>query len=88
MITSGFLTIQNWIDNEILIQETNNNKYEIKPSMVSVRIPEYIEDDITLYLKGYTNVFLVLPLILPFLRMIYRLLYEKVQTFFEKIYFF
>lgn len=78
MIKTGFLTIQNWIDNTILEIETNNPNLEIKSTMTSVRIPAYTKDNIALYLQGQTNIFLVLPLILPFLRMIYRLLYEKV----------
>jgi len=81
-IDSGFLTLQNWIDNIILEIETGDSTAEITSSLASVRIPAYVNDNIALYLQGQTNIFLCLPLILPFLRMIYRLLYEKVFIFF------
>ena len=77
-MNSGFLTIQNWLDNEILQIETGDDTLTIQPFMASVKTPAYKKDDLATYLQGQTNVFLVLPLILPYLRMIYRLLYEKV----------
>ena len=73
--------MQNWIDNTILEIETNDPTSEIDVDMASLRIPAYTNDNIALYLQGQTNIFLVLPLILPFLRMIYRLLYEKVLLY-------
>lgn len=45
--------------------------------MASVRVPAYPDDAFGAIMTGQTNVFLVLPLIVPFLRMIARLLYEK-----------
>lgn len=69
--------MQSWLDNIIFQLETNNTSNEIEPSLASVKTPSYKRDNIALYLQGQTNNFLVLPLILPFLRMIYRLLYEK-----------
>lgn len=74
----GFLTIQNWIDNIILEIETNNPNLEIRPAMTSVYIPAYQKDNLITYLQGQLISFIALPLILPFLRMIYRILYEKV----------
>lgn len=79
-IKTGFLTLQSWVDNVILQVETADSNSQINANLASVRIPKYINDDIALYLQGSTNIFLVLPLILPFLRMIYRLLYEKVSS--------
>lgn len=73
--------MQNWIDNIILQVETGDTTSEIDADLTSVRIPAYTDDNIAEYLQGQTNIFLVLPLILPFLRMIYRLLYEKVVLF-------
>lgn len=82
-IDSGFLTIQNWIDNTIFQIESNDENVEITPSLASLKTPAYEKDNIAIYLQGQTNVFLVLPLILPYLRMIYRLVYEKVLKFYK-----
>lgn len=76
-ITNGFLSLQSWLDNLILQAETGNPAAEIVPALASLKTPAYKRDNIALYLQGQTNNFLVLPLILPFLRLIYRLLYEK-----------
>jgi ATP-binding cassette, subfamily A (ABC1), member 3 len=77
-LKTGFLTIQNWIDNIILRKETGNDNIFINPSFTSVPVVAHVSDNIATYLQGQTNVFLVLPLILPYLRLIFRLLYEKV----------
>jgi len=69
--------LQSWLDNIIFQIETNSTN-EIEPSLASVKTPAYKKDNIAIYLQGQTNNFLVLPLIFPYLRMIYRLLYEKV----------
>ena len=77
-MNSGFLTVQNWIDNIILSHESGNPNIHINPTFTSVKVIAHVSDNIALYLQGQTNVFLVLPLILPYLRLIFRLLYEKV----------
>jgi hypothetical protein len=46
--------------------------------LTSLKTPAYKKDNIAIYLQRQTNVFLVLPLILPYVIMIYRLVYEKV----------
>ena len=50
----------------------------ITPKVSSVRVEAYKKDNIGIYLQDQAKVFLVLPLILPYLNMIFRLLYEKV----------
>ena len=73
--------MQNWIDNIILEIETKSNQTTIKPMVTSLKTPAYKKDNIAIYLQGQTNVFLVLPLILPYVIMIYRIVYEKVILF-------
>jgi hypothetical protein len=68
--------MQTWIDNIILGIHLKNTTFT--PQVASVTVGEYKKDNIGIYLQGQTKVFLVLPLILPFLIMVYRLLYEKV----------
>lgn len=77
---SGFLAMQNWIDNIILQIETNNEETSIYANFTSVKTPAYKKDDLAIYLQQQTQVFLVLPLILPYVIMIYRLVYEKVLS--------
>lgn len=75
-VNTGYLTLQTWIDNIILKTYINNATFT--PKVASVRVEAYKKDNIGIYLQGQAKVFLVLPLILPYLKMIFRLLYEKV----------
>ena len=39
--------------------------------------PDYTDDDFAFSLQGMTDYFIILPYLLPYCRMVYRLLYEK-----------
>lgn len=76
-ISSGFLTIQNFIDNSILKKETGNPDALIVPGVTSVRVVGHNNDPLYDFLVGNFATYTVLPFILIFLRMTYGLLSEK-----------
>lgn len=73
----GFLTVQNWIDNMILQQETNRPMASISAGVSSVTVPAYTRDNLGSTLSGMVEFFLVMPLLLPFLRLLNGILTEK-----------
>ncbi|KAL4488927.1 hypothetical protein ABPG72_005714 [Tetrahymena utriculariae] len=73
----GFLTIQNWIDNIIFRNVANNQNMKIFSSITSMTIQKYGNDPLSTTLKGNFAVYVVLPMILVYLRMTYGLLIEK-----------
>ncbi|KAL4489354.1 hypothetical protein ABPG72_019009 [Tetrahymena utriculariae] len=76
-VDSGFLTIQNWIDNLILQYTTQNSNLEIQASIASMLVEGHYKNPLVDSLKGNMGVFIVLPMILVYLRMTYGLLIEK-----------
>ncbi|KAL4478578.1 hypothetical protein ABPG74_006813 [Tetrahymena malaccensis] len=76
-VDSGFLTIQNWIDNLILQYTTQNNNLEIQASITSMLVEDHYKNPLVDSLKGNMGVYIVLPMILVYLRMTYGLLIEK-----------
>jgi ATP-binding cassette subfamily A (ABC1) protein 3 len=76
---SGFISIQNWIDNIILTTLVDSDT--ISPSITlvysSLKVPGYVNDDIGDVLSGNMATYIVLPLIIVFLRMTHGLLLEK-----------
>ncbi|EAR81921.2 ABC transporter family protein (macronuclear) [Tetrahymena thermophila SB210] len=76
-VNSGFLTIQNWIDNIILQYTTENSNLEIQSSITSMLVQDHYKNSLVDNLKGNMGVFIVLPMILIYLRMTYGLLIEK-----------
>jgi ATP-binding cassette subfamily A (ABC1) protein 3 len=75
--TSGFLTLQNWIDNIILQKESGDPKAMIVPGVTSVKVAKHTNDQLAEILLGNFATYTVLPLILIYLRMTYGLLQEK-----------
>jgi len=71
------LTVQNWIDNLILQQETNKLTATITAAMTSVTVPAYVRDDLGSTLSGFVEFFLAMPLLFPFLRLLNGILTEK-----------
>jgi ATP-binding cassette subfamily A (ABC1) protein 3 len=65
------------MDNLILRKETNNQGYYIEAAVSSIRTPAYLDDEFPKLLKGAFSIYLVLPLMIIYLRMTYALLYEK-----------
>ncbi|KAL4490757.1 hypothetical protein ABPG72_021811 [Tetrahymena utriculariae] len=76
-VDSGFLTIQNWIDNQILQYTTQDNTQQIQASITSMLVEDHYKNPLVSSLKGNMGVFIVLPMILVYLRMTYGLLIEK-----------
>ena len=73
----GFLTMQNWIDNLIFQQEMNNPMANITFDISSVKTPNYYKDDLPAQLNGKANIFTIIAYLLPFLKLIYCIVYEK-----------
>lgn len=65
---SGFLTIQNWIDNIIIKKITNNPNLDIKPHVTSEKVQEHKDDDMPNVVARQFATFTILPLIIVFLR--------------------
>ncbi|KAL4488936.1 hypothetical protein ABPG72_005723 [Tetrahymena utriculariae] len=74
---SGFLQLQTWIDNIILRSASGDSTQKIYPSITSMTVESHRKDDLADILKGNFSVFVVLPMILGYLRMTYGLLIEK-----------
>ena len=74
---SGFLSLQNFIDNLILQRETSTTGAKIDSTITSRTIEAYTEDDIGSNLKGQMSLFVGLPLLLPYLRFMNGILTEK-----------
>lgn len=70
------MTIQNFIDNIILRREIAQDS-SVTPSFSYVRSPEGVKDEFATFMRGGFGVYLVLPLMIIYLRMTYGLIYEK-----------
>jgi len=77
--TNGFLTLQVWIDNLILQQELNDSNCDVNITghINSIKTPTYYEDDLPDNLQGRSNIFTIIAYVLPFLKLIYYIMYEK-----------
>ncbi|CAD8172616.1 unnamed protein product [Paramecium pentaurelia] len=73
---SGMLTVQTFIDNIILRIETNSQA-TINPKFSYVHQQEGVKDEFATFLRGQFGVYLILPLIIIYLRMTYAMIYEK-----------
>lgn len=60
-ISSGFLTIQNWVDNIILRHYTANDDSEIVPWVTSKKVGKYVYDTLPETLQGNLGTYLILP---------------------------
>ncbi len=65
------------MDNLILRQETSNPSAQITATVSSVKVPAYKNDDLLPVLKGVIQYLVVVPLLLPFLRLTDGVLREK-----------
>jgi len=74
---SGFLVIQNFIDNLILRKETGVATATIDAKVYPIKSPEHVKDTVDVELTGNFGPILVLPMILSFLRLTSSLLIEK-----------
>jgi len=74
---SGFLSLQNFIDNLILQKETSTSSAKIESTITSRTVEAYTEDNIASNLKGQVSMFIALPLLLPYLRFMNGILTEK-----------
>ena len=73
----GFLAFQLWVDNLILQQEMNNSSINVTALISSVKTPQYYRDDLPGQLKGRSSIFTIVAYVLPFLKLIYLIVYEK-----------
>ncbi|KAL4432497.1 hypothetical protein ABPG74_013351 [Tetrahymena malaccensis] len=76
-INSGFTRIVNWIDNIILQQESGNSSIQIEPSITIMQTESYQKSNLYTYAGSFVNIFIVIPMIVPFLRFSSRILHEK-----------
>lgn len=76
-LDNGFIRLQTLVDNIILKKDTGKADALINVKTSSLPVPAFYQDDLPTYLQGSTNIYIVLPMILIFLRVIYRVLYEK-----------
>jgi len=76
-INSGFLTVQNFVDNIILKKETKRSSAQINAYVASVTVPAHKEDDLSSTIGDTAQFFVALPLILPFLRLVNGIVKEK-----------
>jgi ATP-binding cassette subfamily A (ABC1) protein 3 len=61
----------------ILREATGNPDFNINAAATSVRVPPYVSDDFPGFMVGAFGIYLVLPLMIIYLRMTFALLYEK-----------
>ncbi|EAR99563.1 ABC transporter family protein (macronuclear) [Tetrahymena thermophila SB210] len=76
-VDSGFLTLQHYIDNLILKKETGNPSAGITAKIYPIQSPSYTQDKIDEQLSNNFGPFMILPMILSFLRLVQSLLVEK-----------
>jgi len=74
---SGFLSLQNLIDNLILQRETSNTAAKIDSTITSRTVAAYTEDTFSSNLQGQISTLIALPLLLPYLRFMNGILTEK-----------
>ena len=74
---SGFLSLQNFIDNLILQKETSNTAAKILSTITSRTVKAYTEDNFSSSMQGQISMFIALPLLLPYLRFMNGILTEK-----------
>jgi len=74
---SGFLSLQNFIDNLILQKETGNTDAKIGSTITSRTVEAYTIDDFSANLQGQMSMFIAFPLLLPSLRFMNGILTEK-----------
>ena len=73
---SGFLSLQNYIDNIILQDETASTA-NIQTRVTSRTVEAYTDDGFASNMKGQIAMFIALPLLLPYLRFMNGILTEK-----------
>ncbi|EAS03348.1 ABC transporter family protein (macronuclear) [Tetrahymena thermophila SB210] len=76
-INSGFTRIVNWIDNIILQLESGNSNLKIFPQITIMQTEQFQKSDLYSYTGSFMNLFIVIPMIVPFLRLSSRILDEK-----------
>lgn len=75
-LESGFLTVQNFIDNIIIRREVAADA-KITPTYSFIHRREGVIDDFASFLRGGFGIYLILPLMIIYLRMTYGIIYEK-----------
>ncbi|EWS72165.1 ABC transporter family protein (macronuclear) [Tetrahymena thermophila SB210] len=76
-INSGFTRIVNWIDNIILQQESGNSNIQIEPNIAIMQVEAHQQSNLYSFAGSFMNIFIVIPMIVPFLRLSSRILHEK-----------
>ena len=75
-----FLVVQNWINNIILDLEIPGkaSTSKLQGNISSVIVPSHLSDPFLESVSNTAQIFVVLPVIITFLRMLFRILNEKV----------
>jgi len=61
----------------ILAKAKGDSNSYITANVAHQTLPNYLKDDMPSYLQGSSDFFLILPFIVPFMRNVYRLIFEK-----------
>ncbi|KAL4492594.1 hypothetical protein ABPG72_007707 [Tetrahymena utriculariae] len=75
--TYGSLQVKTWIDNALLQVLSSNNNAKIDISISPLKQQSYVDDTMASVMQGNMATFLVLPLIVVFLRMSSTIMTEK-----------
>jgi len=76
-IKTGFLTIQNWVDNYVLHEITGSTTSAIVPTFIPMHFDEYIDDSFMRILTQVLPVFIIITYVIPVSRMIMHTVGEK-----------
>ena len=69
--------VQSWIDNKILLILKGSGS--IDSYINSLKVESHVDDPFLVTIKSTASIFVILPVIITFLRMLYRMLSEKVN---------
>ncbi|KAL4476000.1 hypothetical protein ABPG72_007886 [Tetrahymena utriculariae] len=76
-INTGFTRIVNWVDNIILQIESGNKNLQIIPQIAIMQTESHQKSDLYSYTGNFINIFIIIPMIVPYLRLSSRILHEK-----------
>ena len=76
-MSSGMLTVNNLIHNEIFRIETNDNSSTLRMSIAPMKQEAYYSDPIYTYLGNSMDMLTLLPLLIIYLRQTSTMLSEK-----------
>ncbi|CAG9335868.1 unnamed protein product [Blepharisma stoltei] len=75
--STGFIQIQNWVDNYLLQKYTGSTNSYIAAGFVPMYFDEWIDDDFLEYLANFLAFFIILSFGIPVCRMVTQIVEEK-----------